>query len=32
MQKKLITIDKRILEVILNDQKNEVDEWTNDQP
>ena len=32
MQKKLITIDKRTLEVILNDQKNEVDEWTNDQP
>lgn len=30
MHKKLITIDKRTLEVILNDQKNEVDEWTND--
>lgn len=31
MQKKLITIDKRALEVILNDQKNELAEWTNDQ-
>lgn len=30
MRKKLITIDKRKLEVILNDQKNELDEWTND--
>ena len=30
MQKKLIAIDKRTLEVILNDQKNELAEWTND--
>lgn len=30
MQKNRITIDKRTLEVILNDQKNELDVWTDE--